>query len=402
MVENSAASHSGSSRRAGLAKTIGRLLLVFATLAAIVAIIRDTAYNGWDLNVFRAAGKAALEGSSPYRIVDSGKIWPFKYPPWTVPLFVPFGLGSAAVVKWTWGALQAAMVVYAVHHLIRRGLSRGLVIFTAFAYWWIWAYHALAGQISLVLLTAALVLGPAPESREDAPPRDPSWRESLRLTVLFTAFSVRIFSVFPLLAEWRRYLRPKPVLLIAAFTLAASLPALMLTADHSPLTLIREWLGSAANTDEVLQSDVMRGRRNQSLTCAALRLFGVSGTNTAADAMGFLVLGSLAALLWFRYSRHLPRNEQWYGWLGLSLVVHPLSWVHSFVLAFPVSAAALHRARASGRLSRVALGVLAIAMTCWISRSSLGAVGHALELISIRSWGVVLSCWILATAGKRP
>src|SRR5579863_9853635 len=77
-----------------------------------VALIRDTYYNGHDFEVFWRAGGDLLQGRDPYSLAQPrGMV--FKYPPWSLPFFLPWSWIPLPIAKAVWGVLEIGSLVAA-------------------------------------------------------------------------------------------------------------------------------------------------------------------------------------------------------------------------------------------------------------------------------------------------
>ncbi len=165
-----------------------------------------------------------------------------------------------------------------------------------------------------------------------------------------TCFRPRSFSLYTLTGLWRRFLRPAPWIFGAAlFALTHGIVLAVNAATGATLSLAqiyRDFAQAASSGGAELGAIIVRGQGNHGLTALVLRTLQVDSLSFASDAITSTALFIPLALLWSRYSRPLRDAERWAGWIALALIVHPLAWHHSFVLAYPLCA--LDRARRSG------------------------------------------------------
>ncbi|MCC7442254.1 MAG: DUF2029 domain-containing protein, partial [Bdellovibrionales bacterium] len=336
------------------------LIVVYslALFAGSVALVRHSGHVGNDFIVFWTAARATLEGVFPYG-VETGPGMVFKYPPWILPLFFPLALLPLAGAKWVWGVAQVVSIIACVLWLLRRGCSWRIVLGVTLAFWGIWAVHALDGQITLMLLASCLW---ATEGLR------PSGDLGYRGLIILWALSVKIFTVFGLLGVYRplrKWLTLRHVGVSAALFLALSLPAWWAAPDRNPGAIVEAWVSSASSGGEALGGEKIRSRVNQGFPVMVLRLLEVRASRTSMDVLAFLLAALVLGGVWSIASAGLPFPERWVGWLALTAAVHPLSWFHSFVMAFPLAALALDRAWA--RRERMAIllagsGVVLIAL----------------------------------------
>jgi len=352
---------------------LARLCIAFASLVAAIAVVRDTWHNGWDFHVFYRAARELLEGRSPYRM-GQGTQWMFKYPPWVLPALLPLGGLSESGARLAWGLSQLSCLIYVVHWLRAQRVRAGPLVFTFVAFWVVIAYHALAGQFTLLVLALAL-------RAERASAASPA-----RTTTAAWALSAKVFHLVSLLGL-KRPLRHWLIALLSCVVL--SLPVLWVTPGHSPHVLLEDWKNAAGSSATQMDAIVVRGWRNQGFPAGALRILDVPATRSEADFLAFAVCAVLMSLFWHQSSRRLSPALRWSGWLALGVATHPLAWKHSFVPVIPLSALALNQVwRASARW-RLALAVFGSLATSLVSRNGLGDWVIPLEFISIRSWGIL-------------
>jgi hypothetical protein len=167
------------------------------------------------------------------------------------------------------------------------------------------------------------------------------------------------------------------------------------------LTLYRQWVQAASSGGQELGSFVVRGQMNHGFTAGVLRLFQVDARDTKLDYAVALSLAAVFSLLWAWASKKLSSLEAWVGWLGVGLIVHPLAWHHSFVMAYPLCAVSLDRAFRSQQRKWIVWAILGI---CCIGIFIPNIFGMTLitplEHISIKSWGVCLCAWTLVRTSE--
>jgi alpha-1,2-mannosyltransferase len=74
-----------------------RLGAALTTVAVVVALLAARQFSGDDLQVYRAAGRALLDGIDPYRGQLPGTWIPFSYTPFSTAVFVPLALLAKSV-----------------------------------------------------------------------------------------------------------------------------------------------------------------------------------------------------------------------------------------------------------------------------------------------------------------
>jgi hypothetical protein len=350
---------------------------------AAVALVRTTVAVSNDFRVFWAAADAVWNGTSPYDI-STGQGMVFKYPPWILPVFMPFGLMPYEAAKWAWGLLEVLSLAASISWLIRRGADALVVFAVTASFWGIWMVHALDGQITLFLLAIMLW---AVEGIK--PTKDLGWRP----LPLFWTFSAKIFPLFSLLGlgrPLRRWLNARNIVVSVLLFAALSAPAVLVTPGHNPVTMIRSWVGTAGSGGDKLPGEKIRGRENQGLPVMVLRVLDVRADRKSMDVLAFLLSALILGGCWSIFSAGLGFTERWVGWIALGAAVHPLAWFHSFVLAFPLAAISLDHGIRKRYAFGIVVSVAGILCTAVLTAKLLGPTGLALEMASIKSWGVVL------------
>ena len=365
-----------------------------AALAAVaaIALVRDTAYNGHDFAVFWRARRALLGAEPLYSVARDGAA-AFKYPPWIAPVFVPFALMPLEAAKWVWGLVQVASLARISWMLVVDGIAIVRVAVGLTLFWGLWATHALDGQIELPLLAAVLAI-------ERAARTDGRWGAA-RVGALLWALSAKVFT---LIAVFMMPLRGHVVraLLVAALAFAAmSVPAWRSQGYGNPAELVRAWAFAARSGGSEFAGEKIRGRDNQGLPALILRAASVPASNSRADLALAVLLAAAGAAVWARASRKLSAADRAAGWLGLAAAVHPLAWFHLFVFAFPLAVRSVDRAIASKRVFAWVLALAGAAMIAIVTRRTLGPVGEAFELASVKSWGVLACLAALLLCGPK-
>jgi hypothetical protein len=120
-----------------------KYFLHFVLICVFVVLFRDTYYNGWDFEVFYHAAHAWIHGQSPYAPGrESGFV--YKYPPWILPLFIPFGYVSLETAKIIWGVSQCIFLALIFLWLRKVAqVSKTTLLITSLFFWVLFAYQAL-------------------------------------------------------------------------------------------------------------------------------------------------------------------------------------------------------------------------------------------------------------------
>ena len=374
----------------------GRVLGLGLLALASIALIRDTAYQGQDFSVFWRAARNLLEGRSLYELGRDGAMV-FKYPPWIAPLFIPLALLPLLVAKWVWGVIQLLMLAYCVRWTRFRAQESAWVWTGLVGFWGIWAVHAMDGQISLLVLAGTLW----------AKERD-TWVSRLIALLLL---STKIFTLFALfgwmIPDWRRLGRDAiwkwggTAALGALVFVGLSLPANRFqSVGRGGYALLTSWSDAAGSGGTQFEDQKVRGRDNQGFPALLLRMTHVRANEAEWDLKCFLILATAALAVLFGLAKYFASDQIFAIGLGLTAVVHPLAWFHLFVFAYPLVVLALDGVAASRRTRALGVAISGAAAVSLLTRGTLGGVGVTLELLSIKSWGVVvlISIW---TATRR-
>ncbi len=363
-------------------KRAARFFVAALVVGLGTALVRDTVYQGQDFLVFWRAGRALLDGQAVYSIARDGAMV-YKYPPWTVPFFVPFALLPEVAARWCFGVFNLVCLFAIFRWLKKSGLARSSIVLCAFLFWGIWAVHALDGQIGLFMLALGLHLFAA---------RERPWAQGLLVWVL----SFKLFPLFlvPL------FFRPRAWFSVASsgalVCLVLSFPIFL----RSPTgTTVREtvthWLDAARSGGTQFGDEKIRGRDNQGLPALAMRALKIPASDTRADLIAALVIFMVVGLWFLWISKNWDDDERYLAAWALLPALHPLAWFHLFVWAFPFAVLRVSRSE-TGR--SLALALIAVSAVALFTQRTLFGLGQALELLSIKSLGVAA---LILLAGPR-
>lgn len=372
-------------------------LFVLLALGAIKRTFHDSQLNDEDFHVYWKAASVWLAGGNPYAYTAADQGFVFKYPPWLLPLFLPVGLLSYETARLVWYAVQLFCVGYAVRWCVRQGVARRLAISVAFIFWWMFHAHFSAGQFTLVILTVALWTHPRAKNPES---RGTGLREAFLTYIL----SAKVFSLYTLAGIWRNFLKIGPwlwgaglfvtchLLLLAVSIKNGAVDPSLQGIAHSLIQTYRDFMVAATSGGAELGAIIVRGQGNHGLTALVLRTLDVNSLSFASDMITSASLMLLFGTLWQRFSRGLNEAERWAGWIALALIVHPLAWHHSFVLAYPLCALSLSRASATRRKGLILLSLLgACCIGIFIPQVLGKTLVKPIELAGVKSWGVVIA-----------
>ncbi len=351
-----------------------------------------------DFEVYWYAIHAWVSGQNPY--AQYSTVYPglvFKYPPWILPLFLPFAWLSLSASKWIWTTVQIICIFYSMNWLSRCGISRRLVCFVSLIFWWMWLAHVHFGQIMVFLLAFALwahgTTGKA-------------FGNSSRIAGLTFLFTSKVFSMVSLLGIFKKILK-LPVILTGFVFLALSHILLLLTFPFEKLNsriiqnLYQDWIHAASSGGADLGAKIVRGQQNHGFVAAILRNLNIGATVVQFDVLVAALLAALFSFLWNFYSKNLSSEEKWAGWLSIGVIAHPLAWHHSFTITYPLCVFSLHRSIQSKNKRWIILSLLGVSCIALFIPQVIGVDAVIpLEYIGSKSWGVLLSAIALILASK--
>lgn len=365
-----------------------------ATLAFLCGIlIARTLSRGDDFLVFYRVAQRFWDGVRPYDQVTYGNMV-FKYPPWILPAFLPFGFFDLWAAKLLWGIVEAAsltMVAIRMHRGIGtlpkvRPWIQVLFLLSLFG---LIGSHGMTGQITLTVLAIALWVDPI---RGSFP----------KFFALTLALSSKLTSLFPmihaLVARPKRKGLAVTVLLSGIFFILLSLPIYFKSYNRHYGALRDEWTTAMFSGTEDVNS-VRIGfttREVQGLPSFLLRKGGLDEKNSHHVLFSIALSTLLVGGFWYRLSRRLDARAQWIGWLALLPAVQPLAWFHVFLFTYPLLAFGAETALRAAR-PRLVWGFFGCALLIGaVTVKTLGSFGASLELFSVKLWGSLLAVWLFA------
>ena len=359
---------------------MGLFFLIF------VIFIFDTYHQGQDFEVFWRASRAIIEGKSPYLIENQGGMV-FKYPPWIASLFIPFGFISASQARLAWGIIEVSSLFLVFRWLTLQRINLNDIFIVFLSFWGVWISHVLDGQVVLPVLACTLWIWTSKSDR---------W-QYLKVGVILILLSIKIFWVFSALGLFTS-IRRSTLGLLSFGILAAilSLPVLWVTPDHSLYQLFENWIHFASSGETLIGYSKVYGIENQSFSALFIRIFTLFFQSSIDVVFISITLGLILGGFWWRYSRKLTLEESCAGWLALAPIIHPLAWVHSFVLVFPLAVLSLKKAAALKKRSMYICVLFAHLFMVFSSKNAFGILGESLSLLSARSFSVLLFWWVFS------
>jgi hypothetical protein len=373
-------------------------LLVLVVLGIGGMLVGRTISRGDDFLVFYRVAQRFWDGVRPYDQVTYGNMV-FKYPPWVLPFFLPFGLTDPTTAKALWGLIEvASLVVIAIR--LQRGFSgfpgvrpavQSLFLLLLFA---LFGSHGMTGQITLLMLALAI------------------WADPLRCSFgrfffLSVALSAKMTTLFPLLFAVRR----RPLLTttagVAGLFVLLSLPIYFRSYDRHYGAMRNEWVSAMFSGTQDIHS-VKIGfttREVQGLPSLLLRKSGLDESQPVHILFATFLSVVLIGGGWLWFSRRLSLAAQWLGWVSLLPAVQPLAWFHVFLFAYPVLAIgaelALRENRREARRWKFAGFVFSALLLGAVTSKTLGPLGAELELCSVKLWGLLLAVGLFASVVPR-
>ena len=410
---------------------VNRIDLLFAAIAIplLVRLLRISTQSASDFEVYWHAVRAWTTGLPPYAQYSTcyaGLV--FKYPPWILPLFLPLVFLSLPAAKWVWTLLQVLAIGYTIYWARRQVARTWVALLVALMFWWMWLAHTEFGQIMVFLLALGVGIKPSQavtnpprknqnkshkKSPQELPkelidlPRKQSWSNQSQWAFLSFLFTAKIFSVVSLLGAWRNISQRRVVLIGLGYLVLAHLVLIVTSPGLPPnwlVDLYRAWMDAAFSGGEQLGATIVRGQQNHGFVAVFLRIFDVNATLVHFDIFVALALALGLSGLWHYFSRSLSFQERWVGWLALGVIVHPLAWHHSFVMAYPLCVLSLDRAIQTKQKSLIALAFFGAACITLLIPQVIGTeMVVPLEYVANKSWGVVFSAvaLILSHAARR-
>lgn len=331
-----------------------RALVLFVPPAAVVLITPAIERKLWpwqanleDFNVFREAGRLALEGQPFYG--DAIDV-PFLYPPFAALGAVPLAAVPEQVAEIAWLLVMAGLVMAMVHRAGFTGWQTSLIAAAILAFVEPQITTIGYGQINTVI-TALVVLDLMPG------PRLLPQRILPQGTLTGIAAAIKltpvVFVGFLLLAgRWRASLTAAASFAGAAIVGFIAMPAesayfwLRLTGGESGRN---EWLG---------------WMNNQSAAAAWLRFTGHEGLDLPLGALllsAFVGLLGMAAAVWWARAGDFALGVALCGLA--SLYAAPIAWSHHFIWVIPLGLVLLTHTGLPPRLR--AYGLLTAGWIAW-------------------------------------
>ena len=309
---------------------IKKFLFSLIFIACSISLVRSTMGQGTDFFVYWKAGRALLDGNSIYDLNRFGGMV-FKYPPWLAPLFIPIAAIPFEWAKMIWG-LCCVFSLWSIFKILNfyGQVKSEILLILGLLYWGIWAIHALDGQVAIPLMALALFSVTRPVLSEE------STTSGLDAMNAF-ALSSKLFTLFPLILLWKRYLKKGTLVLLSLFVLFGTL-TVMTSTDKGAPTLFQDWKSAASSGAHYLPEGNTRGKKNPSLSNYTASLLKVPVDDAKAETLIALFYFFIAAIFLIFFTRRFDLFTRFSIALALTPLAHPLPWFHLFSWTFPLMA----------------------------------------------------------------
>lgn len=351
------------------------LIAFYSVLLVVRAITRAD-----DFIVFYNVARGFWSGVSPYDVKTYGNML-FKYPPWLLPLFLPFSVFPLIMARVLWGLLEVVCLLFVVRELKRFKVSDLAlnIIFLMSA--GLMINQARSAQLSLIFLALAFLA-----------------QKSARLWFLAVfGFSAKLLTLFPFISEVfsKRFYKRLPG--VALLFVVLSTPLVFLTYSGHLSSFVSDWVFAMFKSGSLSQgvSGIVSftSREAQGLPSFLIRVFAWSETDIKYVLWSVFLSVAFVAIFGFLVFKRWPAHLRWWGWVALTPLVQPLAWFHFYLLTIPVAALLVQKLLQYKKQYHIINFFLAYSLVTLVSEKTMGAFGHQLEMLSVKSWGVL---WILS------
>jgi hypothetical protein len=344
------------------------LFAVFLIALLRTAILAPA--DGTDFQVYWNAARHFRAGEKVYSF-SRDALRCFKYPPWILPWFLPFGFLSLETAAIVFRALEVAAIA-GLGLELRRYLREPLwAIVALLSFWGFWMYNTQTGQISAFLVLGAVAGLTA---------LDRTWGGAL----LFSALSAKIVQLYSLIGL------PKPRHLLKTAGIAAgvcvvlSLPSLLQYGWHWG-----QWLADFREACTSVGPNLSAS--NQGIAAFWISLLGLPRDQIASHYFVAAASAVVLAAIVFVFRKNLSAIERFAVLLAYGGILHPLAFSYNLVWACPMAALALDRVFASRRRG-LQIGV-------WVALLEMVAVSEKtvgfLVFPGYRAVAVVAMSWLM-------
>lgn len=299
-----------------------------------------------DLHTFYYAAVVLRGGGNPYNLSElsasaKGYVYPFLYPPTSLPIFRPLALGGMNASFLGFQSISFLCLAYMLFVVIRTAQEEewpmvwrmvGLASLASFS---AISLTFQAGQVNFMATAAILFAWMTVRQSDPRGGREVACAVALLVATLLKTYPILLLIVFLVRGDF------KVVAWFAAFMAADALLA-WLTIPHE---VWRAWIVNVMPTGRFGATTFglypPSAAWNQSLNGALSRIVGTHTTAALGPFVQAAVLGFATAVCWT--FRRRPRREFYdlgFGTiLTVTFLIAPVSWFHHFVFLIPALAA---------------------------------------------------------------
>jgi hypothetical protein len=108
------------------------LILLFCSLLLVYRLLYKAWIGSTDFHVYWKAAQDWIKGAqSPYYFDADTKGFVFKYPPWSLIIFAPFGAMSFDAAKMAWALLELFCLLYTIYKVVTFGVRKEIAFLVA-------------------------------------------------------------------------------------------------------------------------------------------------------------------------------------------------------------------------------------------------------------------------------
>lgn len=325
-----------------------------------------------DLVAYWTTGYNLAHGQPLYQV--NGGISIQKYSPWMSVLFLPIGFFQFETTKWIWTFIQIASYAVIFRWCFKQKYTPWVIALTFICFWGNFAIASVDGYVSPLYLALLLLCVERLKTK----------RDTLATVGIAFLYSARIFQAIALIGLPKKSINKKNILVTSGVFIALTLALTGYSKSGVPFMIVKEWIDNA-NTTPFFATEF----RNYGFPAAVLRVLNI----TPQDFKLSLILSGLMTLpavgFFPIYTKRFSDLEKFMVALGLSLIVSPMTWKSTYVIAFPLALMAFDSAVGSKNKRIIALALVSIVLTGFMTGTVFGNFGAFFEKLSSKSIGVL-------------
>lgn len=299
-----------------------------------------------DLETFYYAAVALRSGGNPYNLSElsaraKDHVYPFLYPPTSLPIFRPLALGGMNASFLAFQSISFLCLAYLLFVVIRTAQEEkwpmgwcmvGLASLASFS---AIAQTFDAGQVNFIATAAILFAWMTVRKSDPQGGREVACAAALVVATLVKTYPALLLIAFLVRGNFK---------VVAWFAALMAVDALLawLTIPHE---VWRAWIVNVMPTGRfgaaTFGLSAPSSAWNQSLNGALSRIIGEHATATLGPYVQAVVLGFTTAVCWT--FRRRPRQEFYDLGFGailtVTFLIAPVSWFHHYVFLIPALAA---------------------------------------------------------------